>query len=216
MNWTRAASLTRESPPDTGPYVAEEWRRYWADSLAEFGITGLKPISPNSWRVATTEFKNDLVLQKVISRIISHFGGIESLVDPDNDPVFDGGLALVDLLGNVLVEPQCCADLENLTDWHEAADYRGERWQMLWVGHPWLSVRFDGERLILSDLHESEKPVVRWSINVNELQQALLDVERELRRFAGEIALILLRHGFHGNSQSMAEKLVGLRKKYQP
>lgn len=71
-----------------------------------------------------------------------------------------GALAIL-VGGELQVDPNCCSDLGDLSEWREAADYRGSEWQMLWIGHPWLSVRFEDGLLVLSEPHESNSPEAR-------------------------------------------------------
>ena len=42
-------------PMPSGYYqdVPDDWYRYWLDSLADFGITGLTPVQCGSWNVPT-------------------------------------------------------------------------------------------------------------------------------------------------------------------
>ena len=41
--------------------------------------------------------------------------------------------------------------------------YRQAEWKMVWVRHPWMSVRFDADRLLFSEPHESDMPNARWA-----------------------------------------------------
>lgn len=89
--------------------------------------------------------------------------------------MLDGSLTLASG-GEVLVWPTCCSDLGDISGSRAASAYRGGVWQVHWVGHPWLAVRFDGEGLVLSEHHESE------SLEV--LARALDAAEAELVDFA--------------------------------
>ena len=207
---------TRTVPLAGNPEFQNEWTRYWLDSLADSGITGLRPIYPGSWHVATSEFRHLLMLELVLGVIFEDRGGVPTLNDPDCKPVLDGGLALLDSAGRLLVEPHCCGDLGNLNDWREAAKYREAGWQMLWIGHPWLSVRFDRGQLLISAPHESNVPVGKWAVDPDDLEHALGAAEAELHRFSELVVPFLSSHGFHGDAKAMAEKLVGLATAYNP
>jgi hypothetical protein len=121
--------------------------------------------------------------------------------------VFDGGLALCEG-GHVLVEPSCCVDLGNLSDWRQPAAYRGEAWQMLWVGHPWLSVRSDGDGLVLSGPHESSDPVARWLVGPAELARAVALAQAELEGLAARLRPALPT--VDGGAAAVARRLAGL------
>jgi hypothetical protein len=197
---------TRERPLPAGSSRGE-WDCYWRASLADSGLVGLPPLRPGSWHVPTTGFTDPALLGKFLE-VTLQFWGPEVLSDPDGLPVLEGGLALYQ--GDAaLAEPTCCVDLSNLADWREAAAYRGPGWQMLWIGHPWLSVRFDADRLILSEPHESDTPTARWAVTPDHLDRAIALAEEELERFAGR-----LRRGLEGlvgrEAPTLARKLAGL------
>ena len=116
----------------------------------------------------------------MLRAVVERWGGIESLTDPDA-PVFDGGLALLDERAGVLVEPTCCSDLGDSSGWASAVDSRGADWQMLWIGHPWLSIRFASGRLVLSEPHEGSPPVPRWTVDPERLRTAAAAARAELR-----------------------------------
>src|SRR5665213_2819240 len=178
------------------------------------GIAELPRLKPGSWHVATSDFEDGAMLERVLAANIASMGGVDALADPHNVPTLNGGLALKSSDGTVLIEPQCRSALDTVRDWQTAARYRGQPCQMLWIGHPWPSMRFEGERLILSDLHESGEPIGRWSILPEDLQGALAAAKAQLQQFARRIAPILIDLGFRGNAPVMAEKLAGLREKY--
>jgi len=154
------------------------------------------------------------MLEPVLSVIFDQWGGVQTLNDPDSKPVLDGGLALLDSDGHLLVEPHCCGDLGDLRDWQEAARYTGTAWQMLWIGHPWLSVRFERGQLVISAPHESNDPVAKWAVDPDDLERAVRVAAAELHRFSELVVPFLSSHGFQGNAHAMAETLVGLTPAY--
>jgi hypothetical protein len=131
--------------------------------------------------------------------------------DPDCKPVLDGGLALC-CNGEVLAAPTCCSDLGNLSDWRDAVAYRQPNWSILWIGHPWLSVRFDAGRLVLSDLHESGSPVARWAVTPEELGLAVTAAEAELEVFARRLEPTVASFNTKDNAARAARRLAGLER----
>jgi len=204
------ATHTRKSPCGTFWEVPEEWFCYWSDSLADSGITGLRPLRRGSWHVPTVNFDFSINLQQFLEMTFQEWGGIDSLSDPDCKPVLNGGLALRCAASDLLIEPGCCADLGDANNWKGAAEYRGPGWQMLWIGHPWLSVRYQAPWLILSERHESNDPSDRWAVFPEELNHAVDDAKTELERFAEELARLLLVLGYQDDPESMGRKLAGL------
>ena len=55
---------------------------------------------------------------------------------------------------------------------------------MLWIGHPWLSVRSEGRTLVLSEPHESDTPTARWAVDAGVLDRAVDAAEVELEGFS--------------------------------
>jgi hypothetical protein len=202
---------TQEHPQPFGPAceVPAEWGRYWRASLADSGLVGLTPLRLGSWHVPTTGFTDLGVLGKFLAKTLADWGGAETLADPDCDPVLCGGMALCQG-DEVLAEPTCCVDLRNFTDWRAAASYRGPDWQILWIGHPWLSVRFDAGWLLLSDPHESAAPVARWAVTPENLLGAIALAEAELEQFAGKLWWGLEGLVEAGAAAALARRLAGL------
>ncbi len=202
------AASDRTHPAGTGPDSPEEWSRYWFDSLADSGVVGLNPLRPRSWHVPAAAFTNPVVLGRYLDAVIRRWDGPEALTDPDARPVLSGGLALCSG-GEVLVEPSCCGDLANLSEWRDAAAYRQAEWKMVWVGHPWVSVRFDTDRLEFSEPHESDAPNARWSVRPEELDRAVAAAEAELEVFARHLRSTLADMGV-ADAKTVAKKLAGL------
>lgn len=186
-----------------------EWGEYWCASLADSGISGISPIVPGSWHVSTSELTSSQ-LEKVLRVFLDDWGGLSSLNDPDSIPVLTGGLVLSSDEQEVFIEPTCCSDLGNTTNWKEAASFEGEQWEMLWIGHPWLSMKFQKPWLLLSDLHETEAPVERWAVKPGDLSRAVSAAVEELTRFSEMIATALVNCGYKGDAVRMSLKLAGL------
>jgi hypothetical protein len=207
------AASDRTHPAGTGPDSPEEWSRYWFDSLADSGLVGLNPLRPRSWHVPVAAFTNPVVLGRYLDAVIRRWDGPEALTDPDARPVLNGGLALCSG-GEVLVEPSCCGDLANQSEWRDAAAYRQAEWKMVWVGHPWVSVRFDADRLVFSEPHESDAPNApnaRWSVRPEELGRAVAAAYAELEVFARHLRSNLADMGV-ADANTVAKKLAGLER----
>ncbi len=187
----------------------DEWFRYWSVSLADSGITGLQPLRHGSWHVPIVNFDDSNNLQRFLEKTFQDWGGIDSLSDPDCKPVLDGGLVLRCSSSNTFIEPGCCADLGDFRNWKDAVTYRGSDWQMLWIGHPWISVRYQSPWLVLSDPHESSTPTDRWAVIPEELNRAVNDANTDRERFSREIAGMLRTLVYGEGSKVMGRKLCG-------
>jgi hypothetical protein len=198
-----------DRPMPSRPYkdMPEEWYRFWLESLADSGITGLMPVERGSWHVPTSEFTDPAVLRRVLEVIFRNLEEAGFSIDLECLPL-DGGLALR-CQSQVLIEPGCCADLGDVAGWRRAAGYRRAEWENVSNGHPWVSVRYDGPRLIISGPHQGEPPTPRWAVHPDQLQFAVVAAEVELDRFARQVTAAM-PSGFELDHHLMGQKLVGL------
>ena len=180
------AAEARSAPSGVYEDMPEEWYRYWVQSLADSGITGLMPVERGSWHVPTNEFTDPVLLGRVLEPIFQNQSEIGFSIDLESLPL-DGGLALRCQSQNVLVEPGCCGDLGNVASWRKIVGYRQAEWHPLWIGHPSLSALYRAPRLIISSPHDAEGPTARWAVCPNQLQVAIEAAEIELQRFGGQI-----------------------------
>jgi hypothetical protein len=204
----RFAAEDRSSPFRIYEEMPEEWYRYWLESLADSGITGLMPVERGSWHVPTSEFTGPVLLGRLLEVIFQNLVKAGFSIDLDCLPL-DGGLALRCQSQNVLIEPGCCGDLGNVASWREAVGHRQAEWRPLWIGHPALSVLYRAPRLIISSPHDADEPTARWAVCPNQLQVAIDAAEIELERFAGQIAMAL-PSDYKAESRLMGRKLAGL------
>jgi hypothetical protein len=182
----RFAAESRCSPSGVYEDMREEWYRYWLESLADSGITGLMPIERGSWHVPTSEFTDPALLRRVLEVIFQNLLEAGFSIDIECLPL-DGGLALR-CQSQVLIEPGCCADLGDVAGWRQAVRYRQTKWQAVSNGHPGVLARYDAPRLILSEPQEGESsPTASWAVCPDQLQGAVAKSEVELERFAGQI-----------------------------
>ncbi len=154
----------------------------------------MNPICLASWHVSVCDLDDPETLLRILRNLVPESRSLDVLTLADETPALAGGLALLSS-GEVVVEPRCCSDLRNIAEWREAAGYRGSEWGMLWIGHPWLSIRYDGERLVLSEPHESDTPVARWLVSPDELRVAISVAEAKLERFARRLEALGVEEG---------------------
>jgi hypothetical protein len=204
----RFAAGDRSAPSGIYEDMPEEWYRYWVQSLADSGITGLMPVERGSWHVPTSEFTGPELLERVLELIFQNLSEAGFSIDLECLPL-DGGLALRCQSQNVLIEPGCCGDLGNAASWRRVAGYRRAEWHPLWIGHPSLSVLYRAPRLIISSPHDAEDPTARWAVCPDQLQVAIESAEIELERFARQIA-VALPSDYKVESRLMGRKLAGL------
>lgn len=206
-----SAFSTQERPIPSGAAGERprDWEAYWRACLADSGIKELRSIAPGSWYVSTSEFTTPQ-LENFLRLVIDEQGGISSLKDAQSTTALSGGFALNAGELSAVIEPTCCGDLADIANWKDAASFQGEEWQMLWIGHPWLSMKFQKPCLLLSEPHESDKPVGKWAVNQDELGEAVKAAETELIRFSKQVEAVMLAWDFAGDSAKVSSKLAGL------
>jgi hypothetical protein len=203
----RFAAEGRSSPSGFYEDMREEWYRYWLESLADSGITGLMPIERGSWHVPTSEFADPALLGRVLEVIFQNLLEAEFSIDLECLPL-DGGLALR-CQSQVLIEPGCCADLGDIAGWRQAVGYRQATWQPVSNGHPCVLARYDAPRLILSEPQEGDHALTgRWSVCPDQLRDAVVAAEVEQERFAGQITSAM-PSGYEVDPHLMGRRLAG-------
>jgi hypothetical protein len=200
--WAFSERVTPQGPSRSH---REMWHRYWLDCLADAGITGLQPIEPGSMHVAASTFADPGKLRQVLQRLLEP----EALTDPEAASSLDGGVALVSD-GRILTVPNCCSDLDDWTEWQPVAN-DDANWRILWIGHPWLSIRAEGSDLVLSKPHESDAPEPRWVFERELVAPAVEAAVAELESFANYLATALLDSAGNGpHANRIARTLAGL------
>jgi hypothetical protein len=203
----RFAAEGRSSPSGVYEDMPEEWYRYWVESLADSGISGLVPVARGSWHVPTSEFTDLARLRRVLEVTFQNLEEAGFSVDLECLPLL-GGLALRQSQ-NVLIEPGCCADLGDVAGWREAVGHRRTEWRSLSLGHPWVSVQYRAPQMIISSPHNGNFPTARWAVCPDQLRVAVVAAELELERFAGRITAAMPA-GYRVDPHPMGRKLAGL------
>jgi hypothetical protein len=190
---------------------ADEWHEHWRLCLVDAGIAEMTSVRTGSWYVPTVHFKTASQLRTFLRVSIEALGGFEAVISKDEVMRLDGGFAFRDAGSSTWIEPGCCGDLSNLSEWKIAAAYRDSGWETLWIGHPWLSVRYEFPNLILSHPHETTPPVEHCFVPPDELNRAIACAEREVLRFRDAVAQELVELGYQGDAVVLAGGLVGLQ-----
>jgi hypothetical protein len=82
---------------------------------------------------------------------------LRSQGDHDSLTSLCGGFTLFDN-SEVILTPECCVDLSDLSNWSFACERTGEHRRALWIGHPALEVECDGQVVSLFYDKEFEWP----------------------------------------------------------
>lgn len=190
------AAEGRPCPASADPDAA--WDAWFLTCLADAGIHELRPIRSRSWLVAI----DHLVQPRTIERIFTAQFEVslsEAAGDPEQWGPLRGGYAL-QRGAELLVEPGCCGDLGNLSEWHRAVDAADDSWASLWIGHPWRSARRTGAQVEISQPHQNaeggvQQPlVVACRVDAAELAHAVEAARGELAALAARIRPLVAPH----------------------
>jgi hypothetical protein len=184
------------------------WQAYWSRCMADAGIENLEAL-PNTDFVEVARLTDPEHLRAICTAELS---GLDFDADLDEQlGPLDGGLAfLID--GVPRLVPQCCGDLGAWREWRTAASDPPDDWSMMWIGHPWISVRRRSTGLELSQLHEDDaEPTANLSVDLELLQVALGSVEDALNAFALRLEAVLAERLDQPRARRTAHILSGLR-----
>ncbi|SHM00621.1 hypothetical protein [Chryseobacterium contaminans] len=90
---------------------------------------------------------------------------------------FDGGI-VVKKDDEVLIQPSCCGDLENIENWEKVLEKRSSGWTEIWIGHPWIFYKKENGIISFSDYTEA---------NINDLEDVKTKFEVEEEDFKDEL-----------------------------
>lgn len=199
-----AFSPDRPTPAGPSAQRPDDWYRYWLLCLADAGVTGLEPIRPGSMFVPTRSLADPATL----GRVVRVWSGEDLPPTPETASALYGGLA-ASSRGTDLFGPACCGDLKDWAEWRDVAGLTGAGWRIVWIGHPWVSVRPAGGDLLLTEPHEGDAPEPRWVVNRGLVAAAADRAREELEAFAGRLAVAL---GDVPDAGPVARILAGLDK----
>jgi hypothetical protein len=122
---------------------------------------------------------------------------------------FEGGFALV-RDREVLQIPHCGGSLGDLSEWDSASKWRSPKWKAVWIGHPYVSVRFDAGLLQISEPHIGEMPIrTRVDVVPDELVSAVEGAKRELLSFKDRMRPIVQTISRTQSPEQVLKLLIG-------
>jgi hypothetical protein len=193
-----------EYPQKSREQDPEGWELYWRRSLADSGITDIDSLSGSGF-VPIENLSQD-VLRIYLSKWLVNLEEDYSLeyVSP-----IIGGYVLKSL-NDVLLWPQCCGDLSNITEWEKVLNCKSSQWIEIWVGHPCVSARFENNLLFISGLHEpGELPKgVLCSFESFNLQTSISSAKRILATFHSSVSVLLASSFRFPHNKEIADILV--------
>lgn len=126
---------------------SEDLHERWQKAIATLNLD-LNPIKRGSYLVDVKNVNDENL--KIILNVIfedDEADGSDFLAS------FNGGIILKEN-DEILIEPTCCGDLENLKGWQYIFENNSSEWSQLWIGHPWVFYKKENGKIQFSDYTE--------------------------------------------------------------
>jgi hypothetical protein len=172
------------------PYA---WNEYWLKCISDGGLGSLRSIRDGSFLVDINSISEEelfLIVKKELENIDpDEFGEqIEHLC---------GGV-VIEAENQIIIEPSCCGDLDNLSGWENIFSAEPSVWQQLWIGHPWIFYRRFNDMVELSeytDLNLEDFRDIRaiHTLSENELAEEVRKARQIQDNFTEKVRSILTR-----------------------
>jgi hypothetical protein len=114
----------------------DEWNQFWKKSISDKNLGSLESIRKGAYLV-DIETINDDELVEILKNELSE---VEPLDFEEQIGKICGGIALGEN-NTIYMEPQCCGDIGNITEWESIFENELNVWHQLWIGHPWVYYR---------------------------------------------------------------------------
>jgi hypothetical protein len=122
------------------------WSDFWYKCISDSNLQNLKPIALGSYLVdisiiGDSELKT--ILKKELKDVdLSDFQEYVGQII--------GGIVIVEN-DKIIIEPTCCGDISDIQNWEEIENAELEKWNQLWLGHPWIFYKKTENHITFSD-----------------------------------------------------------------
>jgi hypothetical protein len=182
------------------------WSERWNDVL---GGLGLRPIRPGSWHVATSEFRSDAAFDALVRAYVTD--GVE--LSPGKIPALDGispinGGYAFSVDEEIQLEPGCCCDLSDLSEWGVAVR-QGQGAAPLLIGHGNLSLVTQGSvTTVTLNSEVAREDALALQYAAADLARAIELAELEQNVFADALKAYFLRYAPSERIEQVVQRLV--------
>lgn len=155
-----------------------EWQDYWYRCITDSGLQNLNPVESGSYFVDINTI-GDTELKIIIQHELQN---IDLAEFEDQTGCMIGGIIIIKD-GKIILNPNCCGDLSDLDNWEVIPQKEINKWEHLWLGHPWIFYKRTGKNvefseytdLNLIDFHNiSPKHIIPEHLLVSQLNQMRL------------------------------------------
>lgn len=159
-------------------------------------------------------YNNELILSKVTDDLISatidsHIRDIESENYYDQIVPLDGGLRIE--IDNLIIEHQCCSELNDYLNWKKIISEKSKKWKEIWIGHPSVFYRIKGCKIEISEYYEGnpkDKEIkAKMTFENTDFINGLSNVLSELEEFKEKVYRIV-ENGNYKNKELLKKALI--------
>ncbi|WP_409416059.1 hypothetical protein [Flavobacterium sp. PS2] len=185
-----------------------EWYNYWKKCISDSKLTELEPIEKGSFFVDLNTL-NDNELKVIL---------LKTLIEIDFENIDDeishlyGGIVLK-LNDQIIIQPNCCCDIGNLSEWLKILISKEDEWHQLWIGHPWVFFKTVDDLIYFSDYTEKNNGQnldEKFSIPKGLLEKNLKKIKQEQEEFRTRIERNLIELNIQ-QPKEIADLLASLR-----
>ncbi|WP_123892004.1 MULTISPECIES: hypothetical protein [Chryseobacterium] len=164
-----------EIPELSDSSISEERDDRWRKAISILDLN-LKLIEEDSYFVDIETIDDENL--KIILKIVFDDRDID--IEEENYlMLFDGGI-LLKKDNELLLEPQCCADLEDIKNWEYIFKNSSSDWSQLWIGHPWIFYKKENGKIQFSDY--TEDLLNEWENRQSVFEVDELDLQIEINK----------------------------------
>jgi len=164
-----------EIPELSDSSSSEERDDRWQKAISTLDLN-LKLIEEDSYFVDIETIDDENL--KIILKIVFDDRDID--IEEENYlMLFDGGI-LLKKDNELLLEPQCCADLEDIKNWEYIFENSSSDWSQLWIGHPWIFYKKENGKIQFSNY--TEDLLNEWENRQSVFEVDELDLQIEINK----------------------------------
>ncbi|WP_405368339.1 hypothetical protein [Nonlabens sp. Asnod2-A12] len=197
-----------EFPNTSKEKNAKAWSDFWYKCVSDSNLESLKPIELGSYLI---DIKNisDSELKTILQKELK--GKDLSNAEEYVEPLF-GGIVITEN-DKIIIEPTCCGDIANLNHWEKIEKFELNKWEQLWIGHPWVYCKKTNESIILSDytevnLGDYKELSEKYNFSRQELNSQIKSSRKDINAFEKQIRKVLVELEIE-NANKISKLLIG-------
>ncbi|EDP94858.1 hypothetical protein U8527_14995 [Kordia algicida OT-1] len=94
---------------------------------------------------------------------------------------FFGGIVLKEG-SEIIIQPQCCGDISDITKWETIGEMNSRNWKQLWIGHPWVYVKKQNADIEFTEYTEDDKEMEELKIQYKASQEIIVEEFQKARK----------------------------------